>query len=65
MKCGMAVAVSCYWGCFFLAGIFWKLGLYLTVVKTKQNHKKIYLQFTTSHVGNTANMWDKVRLGQM
>lgn len=41
-----------------------KVGLYGRVARRKallkENHKKSRLQFATSHVGDTANMWKKV-----
>ncbi|KAG2458981.1 TC1A transposase, partial [Polypterus senegalus] len=41
-----------------------KVGLYGRVARRKplftENHKKSHLQFATSHVGDTANMWKKV-----
>uniref|UniRef100_A0A803KFC9 Transposase Tc1-like domain-containing protein n=1 Tax=Xenopus tropicalis TaxID=8364 RepID=A0A803KFC9_XENTR len=41
-----------------------KVGLYGRVARRKplltENHKKSGLQFATSHVGDTANMWKKV-----
>uniref|UniRef100_A0A6I8Q9Z7 Uncharacterized protein n=1 Tax=Xenopus tropicalis TaxID=8364 RepID=A0A6I8Q9Z7_XENTR len=41
-----------------------KVGLYRRVARRKplltENHKKSRLQFATSHVGDTANMWKKV-----
>uniref|UniRef100_A0A3Q4I3F8 Tc1-like transposase DDE domain-containing protein n=1 Tax=Neolamprologus brichardi TaxID=32507 RepID=A0A3Q4I3F8_NEOBR len=41
-----------------------KVGLYGRVARRKplvtENHKKSSLQFATSHVGDTANMWKKV-----